>query len=395
MKVGILTFHRSYNFGANLQALAMQSTLKSKGVSPIFINYQEKRKTDNYRQSVSKKQQLKHELFFQRYYKETPVFVDNHEVEKYCLKELDVVIVGSDAVFRLTPKYDPINIAKSVFKKKSISQLAIDEQVPPYWLPWTKKTKNNQNFIKASVAVSSMGTNFYCLTPRMIKELKYSLSDFDFVSVRDDWTKGMIEYISNKKLQPFLCPDPVFSLPAKFTIPDDEKPDIDLSKTILISGNFQSYWLKKFVTYAHQLGFQVASLPNPDNQFLYPEVDMNIPLPISPLEWFVLLGNASGYVGTRFHAMVSCLIQQTPFINVDNHPRSKFFKKGSKMNDLCQRSGTKNRYFTLSKIHTLDFSSLFNILFDKHDMAIANKYSIDASNQFGIYIDKILQMRSI
>lgn len=41
MKIGILTFHRSYNYGAVLQCYALQETLKSKGHDVYIIDYRQ------------------------------------------------------------------------------------------------------------------------------------------------------------------------------------------------------------------------------------------------------------------------------------------------------------------------------------------------------------------
>ena len=391
MKVGILTFHRSYNFGANLQALAMQNILRAKGALPVFVNYQEKWKTENYRRSVSSEQMQKHELFFNRYYDESPVFSNEKEVKEFCIEELDAIIVGSDAVFRLNPRYDPINIAKAILRRKQASGSLSSERVSPYWLPWQSK-EENRKVIKASVAASSMGTNFYFLSPKLLKDLGNCLADFDFISVRDRWTEKMVKFISRGKIHPLFCPDPAFSLTANFGMPADEKSDIDLSDTILLSGNFRSEWLKKFVAQAYRSGFSVASLPNPDNDFSYPEVDMNIPLPLSPLEWFSLLGKASAYVGMRFHALVSCMVQHTPVINVDNHPRSRIIRSSSKMYDLCQRAGIQDRYYTLKKIHSFSPVQLFDVLFESQSLNRAYSYVDFANKQFSDLIDNVLNL---
>ena len=40
MKIGIITFHAARNYGAVLQAYALQTHLKKAGHQPFFINYQ-------------------------------------------------------------------------------------------------------------------------------------------------------------------------------------------------------------------------------------------------------------------------------------------------------------------------------------------------------------------
>jgi hypothetical protein len=39
MRAGILTFHYAYNYGAVLQAYALQETLHQMGVDPVIVDY--------------------------------------------------------------------------------------------------------------------------------------------------------------------------------------------------------------------------------------------------------------------------------------------------------------------------------------------------------------------
>lgn len=39
MKVGVVTFHSAFNFGATLQTWALQKALKQIGTEPCVINY--------------------------------------------------------------------------------------------------------------------------------------------------------------------------------------------------------------------------------------------------------------------------------------------------------------------------------------------------------------------
>lgn len=390
MKIGILTFHRSYNFGANLQALAMKNMIAAKGASPIIINFQEEWKIEAYKKTILSEQQKQHENFFNEYYQESAVLRTNEEVRDYCQRELDGVIVGSDAVFRLIPKFDPIRIAKIILRRKLSNLPPASLEAPPYWLPWEKQA-SHRKIVKASVAASSMGTNFYFLQPSLIAQINGCLSDFDFLSVRDQWTKKMIKFITKGKITAEICPDPVFTLLKNQTIPDSEKPDIDLSKTILLSGNFQSGWVNKLINCAHDAGYRVGGLSQPDKEYFYPNADINIKMPFSPLKWFSILGNAAGYIGTRFHALVSCIVQHVPVINVDNHPRSRMIKTSSKMYDLCERAGIPERYYTLKKINSTDPVILLDNLFSTQNQLKANRYAEKAYEQFDSYIDRVLK----
>ena len=54
MKVGILTFHNAYNYGAVLQCYALQETLREKGLDVYVIDYRQRKIADNYRLFVWK-----------------------------------------------------------------------------------------------------------------------------------------------------------------------------------------------------------------------------------------------------------------------------------------------------------------------------------------------------
>ena len=61
MNIGILTFYRVANFGANLQALSTYSYLKNRGYNPIFIYYESERTEYVFKQScISQEQKFAH-----------------------------------------------------------------------------------------------------------------------------------------------------------------------------------------------------------------------------------------------------------------------------------------------------------------------------------------------
>ncbi len=387
MKIGILTHHWVYNFGANLQALATQSALRSMGLDPIFINYREPSKVEMYRKTISAPQAEKHELFSSLYLRQSPLLECGREIEAYCGDNLDVVLVGSDAVFSLVPKYDPVNI----FRRLRNKNFKVTQMLPPHWLNWENELKTLHVF-KASIAASSMGTNYFFLSPKLRVALRKSISDFGFISVRDDWTFKMIRSLSKQTKPVEICPDPVFSLNTNFDLPEDEWIKVDASKTILMAGNFAAGWLGKFVGLAHSNGYKVANCPNPDNEFSYEQFDYRIKLPLSPLAFYSLLSHCAGYVGVRFHALVTCIANQTPVISIDPHKSAKFNKSGSKMFDLCRRAGIGDNFFTPETLCSQAPETVFELLFSLSGKRNADQYRLNAAGQFPAVLEKIVAM---
>ena len=64
MKVGILTFYRVANFGANLQALSTYYYLKSNGHEPWFINYYDRNIYIDLKNSIQTNIQVKKHIEF-------------------------------------------------------------------------------------------------------------------------------------------------------------------------------------------------------------------------------------------------------------------------------------------------------------------------------------------
>jgi len=79
MKIGILTYHFVYNFGANLQALSTFFYFKNRGYEVKVINWQPGDTMNWYRQATNPEQAKEHELV-QSLFDLTRVCVTNEEV---------------------------------------------------------------------------------------------------------------------------------------------------------------------------------------------------------------------------------------------------------------------------------------------------------------------------
>ncbi|MDH7513863.1 MAG: polysaccharide pyruvyl transferase family protein [Clostridiales bacterium] len=393
MRVGILTYHNSYNFGANLQVLATQKALEKQNVTPIVVNYRSSAKYEFYQTTTSLEQAAVHESFIEKYLTLSPLLNSTIEVEEYCLDALDAVIVGSDAVFRIQAKYDPRKFLRQLIHPDiAVSYSEGKNVLPPYWLDW-KQYKCGAIPVKTSLAASAMGTKFYLLKLSLYRDLWKSIRSFDLLTVRDAWTQLMIRFISLGTIIPSYCPDPVFVLNNYFTVPSNEIPDIDVSRTILVSGKFSPEWLLNFKEICRSSGYLLGNLPNPDQDFIFPGADIEIALPLSPLEWYSLLARAAGYIGIRFHALVSCMINGTPFLTVDSLEKYQLTGRlRSKIHDLCKRAGVLERYVTQKRLCSRPSEYVLKDLFKARTMAQCEAYVEKAKDQFMDVIDKILKL---
>lgn len=381
MKIGILTFHDSYNFGANLQVLATQSALLRTGVTPIVLNYRFPSRVIAYKNMIDPQQAQQHDNFLKNYLNLSPLLQTRQEVGEYCMDTLDAVIVGSDSVFRITPKYQPKRLMKQLLKRKSnYPMLTMEDDLEPYWLEWHKRADGTP--VKATLAVSSRGTPFYFLSFGLYPRLWRSLRDFDYISVRDGWTRLLVWSLSLGTTKPVRCPDPVFSLNRNFVVPETEKIQENLSNTILVGGGLHESWVQELREEASKRGYTLGVLANPEDGTTPGIFDVNLGLPRSPLNWYSALSSAAGYIGERFHALISSMANCRPVVTVD--VAKPLFRKYDSRNpnfDVCREAGTLSRYFLRREIEKTPPQVILDILLDSATNEQANRYSAWAADE--------------
>jgi hypothetical protein len=388
MRVGILTFHNSYNFGANLQALAMQSALRKLGVNPVVVDYRDPKKLEAYRELTPAPQADAHEEFLSNRLELSPRLSTESEVRQYCCDSLDLLIVGSDAVFRMLPKYELRRLYRRIIGRKSIT-MGHTTELPVYFADWPEAER--RNLYVAGVAASSEGTRYRALKRSLGPDLDRSLRRFQFLSVRDDWTASMVTHFTRGEVQPRICPDPVMVLRDAFEIPKSEEPEIDLSRVLLVSGRMDEAWLERLAKAAHSAGLKLGSLPNPDTEFSFKSADISLKLPISPLRWYRMLGTAAGFLGIRFHALVSSLAGKRPAFALDRQARLSWnYAPRSKVFDLCKRAGVPSRYSSVEAVVAKPPEQVLEALFDSRLQARADEYSDKAIDQFYATLREVL-----
>lgn len=205
MKIGILTFHRAENFGATLQAYALQTYLSQQGHDVSIIDYrcpaiEMTYDVFNPRILFSRKNvliSLKHyltrfrkikdriqkkrsyELFWEKYYLKTAPLCDIVEDLGF-----DTYIVGSDQVWNLHLTHGLDNIYflsfPMKFDAKKIAYAASSEN-DPNGLLWKNRDKIHQ-----------------------------LLHSFDYISVREEFLKFDLERFVSNPIS--VCLDPTFLL---------------------------------------------------------------------------------------------------------------------------------------------------------------------------------------
>lgn len=361
-KIGILTYHSVYNYGANLQSLSTLFYFKNRGYIAKIIDWRPRDLFEQYKKITSEEQAKVHEFFFREYYDLTSVCYTDEDIIRIVDKEgFDAIVIGSDAVCRHFPTLIRWRPSRThLFFKNGL--FTPDIFPNPFWGSFYKKLNNRIPMILMSV--SSQGTLYQYTLFRERKQLSRAINDFSLITVRDSWTQRVFNYFSYGKILPEITPDPVFGFNAN--VPTDfisrkviERFNLPESYIILsfkkkFSPSIE--WIKRFVDCCHKKKIAVISLPYPQEENVM-DVDINISLPIDPLEWYAIIKYSNGYIGNNMHPIVVSMHNAIPFISFDYYA-------------ACSRvSGNVNLEFSkiydlLSKVNCLDY--YYNVQYRKY-----------------------------
>lgn len=391
MKVGILTYHKVDNFGANLQALSTVSYFKNRGDEVYIIDWHPTELDTLYKKKISKEQREAHASFVKEYLPLTRHCENSNDVKEVVEEyKFDLIAIGSDAVFSYIPYLKRVFPSKKTLIK--VINVTPDHKLPnPFWADFVSEKTNTKI---ASLSASAQFLDIDKCLPWNKALIKKLLSNFDLLTVRDRWTQRVISQFTDKEVT--ITPDPVFgfNLNVKEQITKEEiKNKYKLpDKYILLSfcnKLFSEDWYQTLYTQLKSKGYEVINLAMPEGCVEIPS-DRKIDVPIPPMDWYAIIKNAQGYIGQRMHPMIVAFNNIVPFFIFDHYA----YKKGkqqlesSKIYDIIERADLLSTYWNIKDINKKDIqptdviSSILN--FDK------NKVELFIKN----YQDKYLAMMS-
>lgn len=323
MIIGILTFYKEINFGANLQALSTYSYLKKHGYTPIFIYYCSKEKEKMWGVRMDKEIQPRcHKDFIDAVIKEqTEVCRNADDINEVIVKYgIDALIVGSDAVLQHHPFRDRIHLSRRII---SIGGVLPESTFPnPFW-----GVDINQNIKMALMSASCQDSEFNHFSLRMKRNMREALNRFCYISVRDTWTQNMVKTILDEDNQYDIpiTPDPVFNFnenvgelisSRQFVLEKFHLPD----KYVLISlfgQHLSETQLENLKEAFSHYDIACVALPVQLGMMFKHTLDFEIPVPLNPLDWYGLIKYSSGYIGNNMHPIVAALHNAIPCFSLD------------------------------------------------------------------------------
>lgn len=334
MNIGILTYHWVYNFGANLQTLSTIIFIKSKGLTPIVIDYRPI-ETENWYKSIVPQDEINAFIKFgNKFYQTTNRCLSVADVN-VAIKENRIkgTIIGSDALFNLVKPY------WSFRKFKRINPTPDHRYPNPFWggliCPYSGLSISSQN---------CKFTNF----EKDKKSISKNLKSFRLLTVRDNWTQKLVSYFTNNEIIPDITPDPVFAFNEHGNNLIIPKADIiskyQLSENYILynpgDGVISESWINEFSNIAHHNNLEIVQLPHT----LSPNLG-KIEWPLDPIEWYSLIVHSKGYVGILMHPIVVCLHNNIPFFSFDQYGLVDRPLESSKTYHILSKANFTENYY--------------------------------------------------
>lgn len=318
-KAAILTFQSAYNFGAVLQAYALQEYLTNNFAETCILDYHNTEIDRSYAMPDIKDFKLNPKRATFRLMQSVLFRGKNNRIRQFCNEHLN-----------LTMPYD----LTSVHKANEMADIFIagSDQVwnhliigndTTYLLDFVEECKTKCSYA-ASIGVKTIPEDYVNLYKSCIRRL-------DKVSVRESEAVRTLEKIGFDKVD--IMPDPTILLPRehweKLSIKPKEK-----RKYILV---YKITKAERLITFARELskktGLPIIYIPNDLKSGIVGALRLNV----GPREWMGYIKNAEYVVTNSFHGTVFSILFGTKF----------FSEVSGKVNPSTSRLQTLLRTFEL------------------------------------------------
>ena len=323
--VGILTFHHAHNYGAYLQACALCNRLNQESDFHCeIINYRMEREQSFY--DPRSKSALKRIVRFKKYSfmaKQYEVFENAVNTRDMPLSSESLASDSQDA-FRafIKGKYDIIIVGSDeVWKIDSLRGFP-----NPYWL------HDDIDSVKVSYAASCR-KSITELSSDQIWFIREALSSYDLISVRDCYTKELVDSVLGCQCAMECC-DPSFLY--DFEVPKRAVTEILKGKCSLDESKRTMVVMVSDKQLAFKLLRSFRREYNVISVFEFHFGYVNV-ADLTPMEWLQLIRNSDAVITTYFHGTCFSLIYNTPFVTFGSAKSSKIEGLFADAEDEIQR----------------------------------------------------------
>ena len=315
-KIGIITIHTDFNYGAVLQAIATQKILEFNGYDAEIIDYENPVISQQSR--LCYKQNGKVIGYFVTFIRNT-VF-GRFFYYKKAIKNLNRYLKKSDGKYQTSNELDEVLYDVLVAGSDQIWNPLISRGLDPvFMLDFCKGVK------KVSIA-SSMGS--YKLTSDDKSVFKELLKNFDFISVREEHAKMQLQDLTEKKIKVLLDPTLLLNKSMWWDFIAKDSRYLDKKQHYILTyfvGGDKNKYRDKVQEYSDALKLPVWTLQY--SNYTWKESDKKI-LGASINDFVALIGNADLVLTDSFHGVafsVNFGVEFVPLTNIENPVRVREF----------------------------------------------------------------------
>ena len=335
MKVGLLTFHNTLNYGSALQVFATQEALKKLNIECEIIDYTNQHRKNAYNTIYLAKRELKRKniSLAMKYfigsvfiYKRKQKFIDFYR--KY-VNYTDKKYYSNQELKKINTKYD-----KFIIGSDQVWNYNNNGNDFSYLLDFVEE-KNKKVSYSSSFGLKS-------IPDKLTDQYTKYLSLFKYLSTREDYGRKIIKELTGKEAE--LVLDPVFLL------------DKDDWLSFIKNGNKRENYIFCYTNRSNQIENFLNQTQYPLinckiyklSRYLTPKDFINpkikVCYSISPIDFIEIISQAKLVITASFHCVAMAIILQVPFIAILTGDEGK----DERILNILKMTGLEKRLFNKS-----------------------------------------------
>lgn len=356
MKVGILTFHASHNYGSMLQSYALQHVLTSIGVENEIINF----RSDIQKALITPPLSIRHPLSsFLRLIRQPKRTIDLHN--KYCRFES---FIETDLV--VGPEVHSIKEVENYVMNSNFDAIITgsDQIWNPECFDFDMSYLVDFDFSGKRIAYApSLGTYPESISAEILNKMSHAINRYHSLSTREKRGCDILSTITEKHVD--LVLDPTLLLDkSDYEVLTNESKSVNEPYVFYYTPREEPGYFARALEFCRMIGHKILVT---QDYCEYSGSDIIRCLDCGPKEFLSIVKNASLCVGNSFHLLVFSLIFNKEFYILANEPDSRMLNILSPLQlenrliikTLPQRLDSPINYFDVNRrINDLKTSSL-------------------------------------
>nr|WP_314445835.1 polysaccharide pyruvyl transferase family protein [uncultured Lachnoanaerobaculum sp.] len=360
-KIGMLTFYSEYNYGAMLQAYALQTKIKELGYNAEFLRFFDRKfKEEKPTNAICKVKKILKNLksvefsikkyIINRHIGECKYSLFDDFVERY-------ISTSRNAYYSLEDLKKADNEYDAFVTGSDMVWSDIGQNLDAYFLTFASEGK------RISYAPSLTGRENETVEQR--EQYKNWINRIDFLSCREKYGVDYISNITGRKAKRVVDPTLLIEKEVwkdKFHI---EKRHGQPYILCYMFRGIKKAMLKKIKYYAKENNLRIIFIPMSVQETLY-DLKNGSDASYGPKEFVELFYNASYVVTNSFHGLLFSLIMNKPFSLIHRGKGNEWLKHEERMTNILSLLGIENCFVNGSDFDmNLNWDIDYNIINSK------------------------------